>query len=318
MAAHDQVYPAHVVLGLLNEAERSEVEFVNARAVEFDAMRAQLFDMLDSSQTNLTSTPGHAVFGEQISQLLARAWQIAQSYRGNAIDINHLALSFFDLHDQQIKEILRQQWSFSELALRRRLQWCILWQQQQQSPMLIESISLADIAASFPILNPVQTNEKQTFLLRRLGSASIRLLSCAERESRRLHQQFVGIEHIVLAVLRADFGTVTQIFYQEQLLSPDDVNRLEQNLPRGNARTAQGRALSRNAIKIIDESWQLANGYKQRLIQPEHILLAMAHHGSGITSLIFDSLHINSTALRESLLTLLANESRATHLRSSI
>jgi ATP-dependent Clp protease ATP-binding subunit ClpA len=307
MAEHDQVYPAHVVLGLLNEAERSEVEFVNSRAVEFDSMRAQLIDMLESCKSNLTSRSGHVVFGEQVSQLLARAWQIAQNYRGKAIDINHLALSFLDLHDQQIKDILRQQWSFSEVALRRRLQWCILWQQQRQLPMLIESILLADIAASFPVLNPVQTNERQTFLLRRLGSASISLLSRAERESRRLHQQFVGIEHIVLAVLREDFGPMTQIFYEEQLLSPDDLNRLEQNLPRGNARTAQGRALSRNAVRIIEESWLLAQRHKQRLIQPEHIVLAIANQDCGLASLIFDSLNIDSTALRESLLALLAN-----------
>ncbi len=299
---HGEVHPAYLILGILNEAERSEVDFVRSRQLNFDRIRLQLFQILEAARGTHTIADGRPQFGEAVRRLLAKAWQSTLNYRGTAVDINQLAMALLDLSEPRHKQFFLSQLGSNEEALRRRLHWCMLWREQQQLPVLVESLDLANMSASFPDQAPITVDEQRTFYKRRLSYHTTNLLYAAEQESRRLGQHSISIEHIILAMLREKHGIVTVILCQEQMLSSADVRRLEQSLGRGNGRLAQSRNLSKKSLQIIEKAWRIADNHGKLLINPEHILLAIANEDDGLSAAIFECLNISGAALRESIL----------------
>ena len=136
-----------------------------------------------------------------------------------------------------------------------------------------------------------------------------KVIALARQEAIRLHHDYIGTEHLLLAILKEGEG-VAAVVLTNLGLSLDDLRRAVEN---GVAYRTETLVLgeiplnqeSRSALNYaMDEARRMNHSY----IGTEHLLLGLLREESGLASQVLLSLGVDIDIVRNETLRLLGNE----------
>ncbi len=109
-----------------------------------------------------------------------------------------------------------------------------------------------------------------------------RVISYAQEEARRLGENYVSTEHLLLGLLRESAGTAVRVL-QQLGVSPDQLRmEVERQVSRGEVRDAQEMQLTPRAKRVIDLAYDEARHLNDSYIGTEHLLLGLIREEEGL------------------------------------
>src|SRR5688572_6612171 len=135
-----------------------------------------------------------------------------------------------------------------------------------------------------------------------LSDDARRLISIAHREARGLQHEYVGTEHILLALLVERPLTLTALG-----LTAEDVRReVEKLVLRGRAAIPPDveLPLTPRAKRVIDHAKLEAVAHSQNAIEPEHLLVGLIHESEGVAGQLMRGLGLDLAQVRRESLKL--------------
>jgi hypothetical protein len=131
-------------------------------------------------------------------------------------------------------------------------------------------------------------------------------LSLARQEPLRFQHDFIGTEHLLLGLLRAEGGAVGAMLRDLGVTSDAVSAAVEEIIGLGHAaRSAETIPLTPRARNALMLAGSQAKSLNHKLIGPEHILLGLLVEGSGVAALVLKRLGVRtediSRAIRDGL-----------------
>ncbi|MFT5337161.1 MAG: ATP-dependent Clp protease ATP-binding subunit ClpC [Sphingobacteriales bacterium] len=136
---------------------------------------------------------------------------------------------------------------------------------------------------------------KDPYIMKTDFSQSVKdVISYASEEAMRLGHDYLGVEHLMLALIRNNEGRAIDILDMADVDLPQLRKLIEAALPSGSAVPAKNRSLpvikqAENAIKL---SYLEAKLFKSNMVDTEHLLLAVLKDKDNVVSTVLSKSHI--------------------------
>lgn len=142
-------------------------------------------------------------------------------------------------------------------------------------------------------------------MFERFTDKSIKVILLAQEESRRLGQEFVGSEQILVGLIAEDTNVATSVLKELGLTLPSARAEIEKIIGRGPGFVGTEIPFSPTAKKGLEQSIQVAYQLKQDFIAPEHLLLGLTQDAAGVAAKVLKNLGIDLAQLQERLILVL-------------
>ena len=120
-----------------------------------------------------------------------------------------------------------------------------------------------------------------------------RAMGNAKEEAYKLSHNYVGTEHLLMGLVRAD-GLASKVLTEHGVTIEKLQELIKQIIaPSGNISTAEAGRFTPRAKRIIDNSLKEAAGLKSNLIGTEHILIALIKETDSIAVRLLNTLGVN-------------------------
>lgn len=138
--------------------------------------------------------------------------------------------------------------------------------------------------------------------LKQLSSESTDVLKQAEHQARSLNHEYVGTEHVLLALAHSDTDAAHVL--QSMGITAERVHAeiVALVIPGPQPVTLETIPLTPRASAAIQYAIDHANSVAQPLADPGHLLLGLLHEPSGVASLVLRKLGLNLPALEHEVL----------------
>ena len=137
-----------------------------------------------------------------------------------------------------------------------------------------------------------------------------KVLAMAREEAARLHHEYVGIEHIVLAIAREGEGVATAVLENLDIKRDEIIARIGSIVKAGKSETFVGPDLpyTSRAKKVLELAMSEARVMHHSYVGTEHLLLGVLAEQKGIGAQVFMDLGLTLERAREETLRLLGTE----------
>ncbi len=136
-----------------------------------------------------------------------------------------------------------------------------------------------------------------------------RLVFFAQEEARRLGENYVSTEHLLLGLTREN-GSVAARILDRMGVSLERVrSEVERQVARGDGRLGQDMQLTPRAKRVIDLAYDEARQLSNKYIGTEHLLLGMIREGEGLAGRVLAKLGVELERTRAEVRTLQDNDS---------
>ena len=128
-------------------------------------------------------------------------------------------------------------------------------------------------------------------------------LSLASRAASKMHQSYVGTEHILVGLIQENTGVAAQVL-QENGVSAKDVIEIIKDLiaPETNLLENERNGYSKRAQKVLEESHRQAKRFRSELIGTEHILMAIIKEADNVAVRLLNTLGFQTQKIYVDLL----------------
>ena len=136
-------------------------------------------------------------------------------------------------------------------------------------------------------------------------------LHLAGRAAVKLHQSYVGSEHILLGLIQENTGVAARVLI-ENGVSENDIIELIRDFvaPETGTAIAEREGYSPRAVTVLEESEALAVKYGSSLIGTEHILLGIIKEGENVGVRLLSTMGINLQKLYVDVLVAMGEDGR--------
>jgi len=137
-----------------------------------------------------------------------------------------------------------------------------------------------------------------------------KVLAMAREEAARLHNEYVGTEHILLGLIREGEGVAAAVLQSLNADLDEIQQRIEEQVKKGKAAQATGPDLpyTSRAKKVLELAMAEARELDHSYVGTEHLLLGLLREEKGIAATVLTDLGINLGAARTETLRLLGTE----------
>ncbi len=143
-------------------------------------------------------------------------------------------------------------------------------------------------------------------MFERFTDKAIKVILLAQEESRRLRQNFVGSEQILVGLIAEDNNFAALVLKELGLTTSAIRGQVERIAGRGPGSVDTEIPFTPKAKKVLEQSVQEARQLDQNYIGPEHLLLSLTRDTSGVAAKVFKNLGVDLAQLRERLIQVLA------------
>jgi hypothetical protein len=117
----------------------------------------------------------------------------------------------------------------------------------------------------------------------RLGPGARQVLSAAQQEARALKHNYIGTEHLLLAILRPE-GPAARALAGHVVAFDVVRNRVVEEIGEGDEVTPGQIPFTPRAKKVLELAFREALETGEDLMEPQHILVAIAREGEGLAA----------------------------------
>ena len=111
-------------------------------------------------------------------------------------------------------------------------------------------------------------------IMDRFTSRAKQALGMAHEEARRLNQNYIGTEHLLLGLLREEEGIASRVL-KELGLTVTSVRRVVENLAKRTERSSGPMELAEHSKQVVEIAFEEARNFGHRYVNTEHLLLAL-------------------------------------------
>ena len=145
-----------------------------------------------------------------------------------------------------------------------------------------------------------------------------RVLAMAREESARLQNEYVGTEHMLLALIREGESVATFVLQQLGVDLPTIERRLEETVIRGNGGSAHpDLPYTSRAKKVLELAMAEAKDLAHSYIGCEHLLLGLIREEKGIAAQVLAQAGVTLAAVRAETLRVLGPDAPASGPRAT-
>ena len=145
----------------------------------------------------------------------------------------------------------------------------------------------------------------------RFSTGAQKAVLIAQQEAKKLNHDYVGTEHILLGLAKADGEISAAILYNLGLEAPKIVNAIEQLVGRGdNISIPSEIPFTARAKRVLEHSFEEAQILNSVFINTEHLLLGLAREQEGVGAKILQNFNITEDLIRALVLKTLSEQEK--------
>jgi hypothetical protein len=118
----------------------------------------------------------------------------------------------------------------------------------------------------------------------RLGPGARHLLTTAQQEARALKHNYIGTEHLLLAILREPEGPAARALAGRRITFDLVRGRVAEEIGEGDEVTTGQIPFTPRTKKVLELAFREALETGEDLMEPQHILVAIAREGAGFAA----------------------------------
>ena len=132
----------------------------------------------------------------------------------------------------------------------------------------------------------------------RFTDQSRQVLVLAQEEARLLNHSFIGTEHVLLGLIRADDGVASQVLTEVGVRLPAVRDRVEETIGLTAGRDSGSPPFTPRAKKVLELSLRESHQLGHHKIGTEHLLLGLIREGEGVACQVLVDLGANLAEIR--------------------
>lgn len=119
-------------------------------------------------------------------------------------------------------------------------------------------------------------------------------LQLAAKLARKLHQSYIGTEHLLLGLVRENTGVAAKVLYDNGV-DAEQLTELirEQLVPEGVTLLAEKNDYSPRALSVLEEASRQADKFKAEQVGTEHILLGILKEGDSVAIRLLNTMGVS-------------------------
>jgi ATP-dependent Clp protease ATP-binding subunit ClpC len=139
-----------------------------------------------------------------------------------------------------------------------------------------------------------------------------KVLAMAREESRRLHHEYVGTEHLLLGLIREGDGVAAAVLQNLQVDLDEIQERIEEVVKKGRSASPTGPDLpyTSRAKKVLELAMNEARKLNHSYVGTEHILLGLLREEKGVAAQVLGRMGVDVPSARAETLRLLGSPAR--------
>jgi alanine racemase len=150
-------------------------------------------------------------------------------------------------------------------------------------------------------------------MFERFTERARRVIILAQEEAKRLNHSTVGIEHILLGIIREGEGVASKVL-ESLSISPDRVRtEIESAIGRGEQAPYEEVAFTQRAKKVLELALDEARRLSHNYIGTEHLLLGVIREGEGVPAHVLEAMGADLERVRAQVVYLLGEEGRTVY-----
>ena len=142
-------------------------------------------------------------------------------------------------------------------------------------------------------------------VLERFSDQARHVLALAQEEARLLNHSYIGTEHILLGLVRADEGVAAEALAQMDISLDAVRQRVEETVGRSPTHRTSSPPFTPRAKKVLELSLRESLHLGDNDIGTEHILLGLLREGEGVAAQVLMSLGADLGRVRQGVMALL-------------
>src|SRR5437899_1764442 len=143
-----------------------------------------------------------------------------------------------------------------------------------------------------------------------------RVVFFAQEEAARLGENYVGTEHLLLGLVRADESVAARILDRLGVPLGRIRSEIERQVTRGHGNLGQDMQLTPRAKRVIDLAYEEARQLNNNYIGTEHLLLGLIREGDGLAARVLVKLGADLERTRREVYAMQEGENQPSHNRS--
>lgn len=129
------------------------------------------------------------------------------------------------------------------------------------------------------------------------------VLNLARREADRYHHNYIGVEHILLGMLKLGHGVAVSVIENAGIVTAELARKVEASMVQGDASGTEGSLpYTQRVRRLLSTAGTEARELRHTYIGTEHLLLAMLRDDDGLAKQAFNSYGLTYTAAREGVM----------------
>ena len=134
-------------------------------------------------------------------------------------------------------------------------------------------------------------------------SKAKKALTLASRAAVRLHQNYVGTEHILVGLLQENTGVAAQVLQENGVDAANVIEMIKDLIaPETNLLMKEKNGYSQKAQSVLEESHRQAKRFRSELTGTEHILMAIIKEGDNVAVRLLNTLGFQTQKIYVDLL----------------
>lgn len=129
------------------------------------------------------------------------------------------------------------------------------------------------------------------------------VLNLAIKSAEGFGHNYVGSEHILLGMLKADGGVAYSVLDEKGVTAEAVESLIKENIGEGMATKLSPDDLTPRSKRILDVAFQFARGMRHSFVDTEHLLMALLREGDSYAVSFINSFGIDETQLFEEVVT---------------
>ncbi len=128
-------------------------------------------------------------------------------------------------------------------------------------------------------------------------------LLLAEKVAKKLHQGYVGTEHILVGLMQERTGVAAKVLFDNGVDETQVMDMIRDLLALDNAIALKDKeTYSPRAMKVLEDAHKLAERFKEKATGTEHILMALIREGENVAVRLLNTLGVSTQKLYVDLL----------------